>query len=69
MTTQGNDWKYIEEKNQTYQKNCKEHVERMQDDRLPKLALKYQPVGERRRGSPKTRWKYQFFEEGWGIQN
>jgi hypothetical protein len=27
-------------------KNWKEHVERMQDDRLTKLALKYQPVGK-----------------------
>jgi hypothetical protein len=31
---------------QTYQKNWKEHVERMQDDRLPKLAMKYKPVGK-----------------------
>jgi hypothetical protein len=28
---------------QTYQKNWKEHVERMQDERLRKLALKRQP--------------------------
>jgi hypothetical protein len=27
-----------------YQKNWKEHVEIMQDGRLPKLDLKYQPV-------------------------
>jgi hypothetical protein len=30
----------------TYQKNFKEHVERMQDGVLPKLALKCQPVGK-----------------------
>jgi hypothetical protein len=40
---------------QTYEKNWKEHVERMQDDRIPKVALKYQPVGKRSRGRPKKR--------------
>jgi hypothetical protein len=34
---------------QTCQRKWKEHVERMQDDRPPKLALKYQPVGKRNR--------------------
>jgi hypothetical protein len=29
---------------QTYPKKLKEHVERMQYERLAKLALKYQPV-------------------------
>jgi uncharacterized protein YaaR (DUF327 family) len=29
---------------QTYHKNWKEHVERMQEDKLPKLAFKYKPV-------------------------
>jgi hypothetical protein len=28
----------------TYQKNWKEHDERVQDERLPKLAFKYKPV-------------------------
>jgi len=32
------------------QKERKEHVERMQDERLPKLSLKYQPEGKRRTG-------------------
>jgi len=53
----------IVEEIQTYQKNWKEHVERMQDGRFPKLALKYQPVGKRSRGRPKKRWKDQFLEE------
>jgi hypothetical protein len=36
----------IVEEIQTYQKNWKEHVEKMQEERFPKLALKYQPVGK-----------------------
>jgi hypothetical protein len=31
---------------QTYQKDWKEHVGRMQDERLPKLAVKCKPVGK-----------------------
>jgi hypothetical protein len=38
---------------QTYQRNWKEHVERKQDERFPKLSLKYQPVGKQSRGRPK----------------
>jgi hypothetical protein len=53
----------IAEEMQKYQKNWKEHVERMQDDRLPKLVLKYHPVGKRSRGRPKNRRKDQFLEE------
>jgi hypothetical protein len=53
---------------QTYQKNWKEHIKRMQDDRLPKLAIKYQPVGKSI-GHSKKRWKDQFLEESWGIQS
>jgi hypothetical protein len=47
----------IVEEIQTYQRMWKEHVERMQDERPPKLALKYQPVGKLNRGRPKKRWK------------
>lgn len=32
---------------QTYQKNWKEQVERMQDNRLPKLVFKYKSVKKR----------------------
>jgi hypothetical protein len=52
----------IEEIN-AYQKNWKEHVGRMQEERLPKLALKYQPAGKRNRSHLKNRWKSQFLEE------
>jgi hypothetical protein len=53
----------IVEEIQTYQRKWKEHVERMHDERPPKLALKYQPVGKRNRGHPKKTWKDQFLEE------
>jgi hypothetical protein len=48
---------------QTYQKNWYERVERMQDGRFPKLALRYQSVGKQSRGCPRKRWKQQFLEE------
>jgi hypothetical protein len=41
----------------TYQKNWKEHVKRIDDERLPKLAFKYKPVGKQNRGCPKKKWK------------
>jgi hypothetical protein len=51
----------IIEEIRTYQKNWKEHIERMQDERLPKLALKYQSVGKQSRGRPRklerSSWK------------
>jgi hypothetical protein len=34
----------IVEEIETYQRKWKEHVERTQDERPPKLPLKYQPV-------------------------
>jgi hypothetical protein len=53
----------IVEEIKTYQRKWKEHVERMQDEIPPKLALKYQPVGKRNTGHPKNRWKDQFLED------
>jgi hypothetical protein len=47
---------------QTFQKNWKKHVERMQDEELPQLALKYQPVGKRSGGRPKKRLKERFLK-------
>jgi hypothetical protein len=43
----------IEEESHIHQRKWKEHIERMQDERPPKLALKYQPVGKQNRG---RRW-------------
>jgi hypothetical protein len=53
---------------QIYQKKSKEHVKRIEDEELPKLAIKYQPVGKRCRGRPKrdgkiSSWKR--VEEYW----
>jgi hypothetical protein len=53
----------IVEEIQTYQKNSKGHIERMQAGRFPKSALKYQGVGKRTKGCLKNRWKDQFLEE------
>jgi hypothetical protein len=40
-----------------YRKNCKEHVDRISCDRIPKMILKYQPKGKRNLGRPLKRWK------------
>jgi hypothetical protein len=40
-----------------YSKNWKEHVDRMNSDRIPKMILKYQPKGKRNLGRPLKRWK------------
>ena len=42
-----------------YRKNWKSHIERMDNDRIPKSIYKYQPNGFRRIGRPKKRWKDQ----------
>jgi hypothetical protein len=49
---------------QTYQKNWKGHVERMQDERTPKVALKYQPAGKRSRGRPRKDGKISSWNRG-----
>ncbi|KAJ4445668.1 hypothetical protein ANN_12352 [Periplaneta americana] len=38
----------------------KEHIERMPEDRFPKLLLNYTPVGRRSIGRPYNRWEDQF---------
>ena len=35
--------------------NWEEHIQRMDDNRLPKKILNYKPVGRRNIGRPKTR--------------
>jgi hypothetical protein len=54
----------IVEEIQTYQKNWKKHVKRMQDERLPKLAFKHKPVGKQKGGHPKKREKDKFLKKG-----
>jgi hypothetical protein len=40
-----------------YRKNCKEHVDRMNSDRIRKMILKYQHKGKINLGRPLKRWK------------
>lgn len=42
-----------------YRQNWRSHVERMSDERLPKLILGYQPKGFRSIGRPRKRWQDQ----------
>jgi hypothetical protein len=47
---------------QSCQKNWKQNVERIQDEKLPKLAFKYKPVGKRNRRRHEKRWKEKLLE-------
>ena len=40
-----------------YKQNWIDHLERMEDSRLPKYALYYKPLGKRDRGRPRGRWQ------------
>jgi len=40
-----------------YKQNCINHLERMDNTRLPKHALNYKPRGRRDRGRPRKRWQ------------
>ena len=40
-----------------YIQNWINHIERMDNNRLPKYALNYKPRGRRDRGSPRKRWQ------------
>ena len=37
--------------------NCINHLERLDNNRLPKHALNYKPRGRRNRGYPRKRWQ------------
>ena len=39
-----------------YKQNCVNHLERMDNTRLPKHALNYKPRGRRHRGRPRKQW-------------
>ena len=41
-----------------YKQNWINHLERMDNTRLPKHALNYKPRGRRDRGRPRKRWQY-----------
>jgi hypothetical protein len=40
-----------------YRNNWFQHINRVQDTRLPKRALQYRPSGKREIGRPKKRWR------------
>jgi hypothetical protein len=46
--------------------NWREHIQRMDDNRLPKKNLNDKPEGRRNTGNPQTRWGDDFREEGTG---
>jgi hypothetical protein len=48
---------------QHYQKDWKRHLQRMDKGRLPQLALRCRPQGQRDRGRPKQRWNDQAYLE------
>ena len=49
-----------------YKTNWREHIQRMDDNRLPKIIFNYKPEGRRNIGRPQTRWEDDFREEGTG---
>ena len=56
----------INDKLTQYKINWREHIQRMDDNRLPKKTLSYKPEGRRNIGRPQTRWGNYFREEGPG---
>ena len=52
-----------------YQKKWLQHVQRMNTNRLPKLALQYKPKGRRNVGRPRKRWRDQLQLEDQGTGN
>lgn len=49
----------ITDKIKDYRQQWKEHLERMEHDRLPKIYYRYRAKGRRSLGRPKKRWKEQ----------
>ena len=47
--------------------NWREHIQRIDDNRLPKKKLNYKPEGRRNIRRPQTRWEDDFREEGTGV--
>jgi len=47
----------IQDVRTTHKQNWINHLERMDNNRLPKHALNYKPLGRRYRGRPRKRWQ------------
>ena len=58
----------INDKVTQYKINWREHIQRMDDNRLPQNNLNYKPEKRRNTGRPQTRWKDDFREEGTGQE-
>ena len=56
----------INDKLTQYKINWREHIQRMDDNILPKTVLNYKLEGRRNIGRPLTRWEDDFWEEGTG---
>ena len=56
----------INDKLTQYKMNWREHIQRMDDNRLPTNILNYKPEGRRNIGRPQMRWGDDFREEGNG---
>ena len=57
----------INDKLTQYKINWREHIQRMDDNRLPKKKkLIFKPEGRRNMGRPQTRWGDDFRGEGTG---
>lgn len=46
----------LDEKRKTYKRNWCNHLERMENERLPRVAREYEPGGQRSVGRPRRRW-------------
>ena len=56
----------INNKLKQYKINWRQHIQRMDDNRLSKNILNYKLKGRRNIGRPQTRWEDDFREEGTG---
>ena len=56
----------INDKLTQYKINWREHIQIMDENRLPKNNLNYKPEGRRNIGRLQTRWGHDFQEEGTG---
>ena len=56
----------INDKLTQYKINWREHIQRMDDNRLSKKKINYRSEGRRNIGRPQMRWGDDFWEEGIG---
>ena len=50
----------LTDKIEIYRRKWIEHVQRMPEDRIPKIITNYKPTGKRNVGRPRKRWNEQF---------